>query len=263
MKYIFNLLKIILILAIGAYVVAFYYSDKLIGIDSGISAATFKDPVQTKLKPTYIKNFKNGNYDYVVSSVVDYKISGIVVSKMDYKPADNSAEKIVRYDLCMVWGDNVMDKTYMSPNISYSQSQRFCTYSFSNGASLNTMQISNNHIVTANEAVLEKLKSIKLGDEISITGQLVNMSATGAANENSDIKTQTWTTSVDWTDTGLDASEVIYVDSIDILAPAHKVGTEVSTYALWAIAGITGFFVLKFMLTILFLRPKNNNGFVN
>ncbi len=260
MKYIFKLLKIILIISIGAYIVAFYYSDKLIGIDSGISAATYKDPVQTKIKPSYKINFKNGNYDYSITPVADYKISGIVVSKMDYNPADTDVEKVIRYDLCMVWGDNVMDKTYLSPNISYSQNQRFCTYSFSSGASLNTIQISNSHLITTNEAVLEKLKSIKRGDEIVITGQLVNMSATGAANINSDIKTQTWSTSINRTDTGPGACEVIYVESIDIVTPAHKVGDQVSQYALWAIEGIFGFFVLKFMLTILFLRPKKING---
>ncbi|NCQ54399.1 hypothetical protein COV88_03670 [Candidatus Saccharibacteria bacterium CG11_big_fil_rev_8_21_14_0_20_41_19] len=258
MKYFFGLLKLVLIVSIIAFAVTFYYKDKLVSISSDVHPATLKDPVQTPLKSSYKITFPYNQYSYVVNPLYDYKITGVVVSKFDYDPAENDAEKVIRYDLCMAWGKNVSDSVYLSPNISFSQNQRFCNYKYSQDIGFNANQMSNNHLVTTNESILEKLKTISNGDEISITGQLINMTASGTGNDNSGLKSLTWNSSTTRTDTGAGACEVIYVESIDILTSAHEQGNQINTYAMYAIGAIFALLFLKLSFIVLFLKPDKN-----
>lgn len=258
MKYFFKFLKYLLIVLIIAYAVTFYYRDKLVSISSNIHPATLKDPVQTPAKITAKIIFPYNQYSYVVNPIYDYKITGVVVSKFDYDPAENDPEKVIRYDLCMAWGKNVSDNIYLSPNISFSQNQRFCNYKYSQDIGFNTNQLSNNHLVTTNEYILEKLKTISNGDEISITGQLINMTASGTGNDNSGLKSLNWSSSTNRTDTGARACEVIYVESIDILTSAHEQGNQINTYSMYAIGAIFALFFLRLSFIVLFLKPNKN-----
>lgn len=261
MKYVYKFLELLLVILVIAFAVSYYYKDKLISIPN-VHPATLKDPIQKTVTSSYKINFKNYNYTYEVTPVADYKITGVVVSKSDYNQPNDDPEKVVRFDICMVWGKNVSDNIYLSPNISFSQNQRLCNYKFSGDVGLHEDQISNNCIVTTNSSIIDKIQSINIGDEISITGQLVNLSASGSANEYSSLKSYNWSTSTDRKDTGARAYEMIYVESIDILTSAHETGIKVNTYSLWAIGGIIALFILRAMVIILFLKPKRNSGLI-
>ena len=68
----------------------------------------------------------------------------------------------------------------------------------------------------------KQLKRILTGDQITLRGKLVNVTARlvgeGGRYDSASI---TWNTSTTRTDTGAGACEVIYVEDVQILRPAH------------------------------------------
>ncbi|MEI7918317.1 MAG: hypothetical protein WCH58_02940 [Candidatus Saccharibacteria bacterium] len=258
MKYIFRFLLILLLFSAGVF--GYSYFQKNILVDNKyVSSASLAEPVQDTSDDSYSISFKSGNYDYAVNPLFNYTITGVVVSKHDYNPADTDIERPIRYDLCIVWGKNVSEKTYVSPDISFSQSQRFCNYSFHNSPTFYTPQISNSHIVTTSSAVLDKLQSINPGDEVKITGQLVNLSVTGN-DSNGQMVNNTWKSSTDRKDTGAGACEVIYVDSVDILSTVHEKDVVMNSYSYYVIIGLLIIFIIRAIIFVLFTGTKKNNG---
>lgn len=256
MKYIFRFLLIIFILAVGIFGFS-YFKKNLLVENKNISSASLAEPVQTTSDESYSISFKSGNYDYAVDPLYNYTITGVVVSRHDYNPADNDSEKPIRYDLCIVWGKNISEKTYLSPDVSFSQGQRFCNYSFHNSPTFYTQQISNNHIVTTNGAILDKLQSINPGDEVKISGQLVNLSVSGVDSGGSKVNSS-WKTSTDRKDTGAGACEVIYVDSVDVLSATHQQDVVANDYSYYVIIGIVALFAVKVVIFILFAGSKKD-----
>jgi hypothetical protein len=161
----------------------------------------------------------------------------------------------------MVWGSNVTDKTYLSPDISFSQDNRFCNYHYSKPVDFNIKQISNNHLVTTDESVLKVIESIENGDEVMITGMLVNLFATPLAT---DASTRSWNSSTNREDTGAGACEVIYVESIDVLAAAHNFDKNLNQYSLWGILTVLAIFILEIIAVVVFIKPKTKDagGFI-
>jgi hypothetical protein len=262
-KYINIIVRLIFVALLVTFVISYFVKDNLVGISS-IHDSTKSNPVQTTIKNAKNFSFNVGESNYGVAPIDDYKISGVVVSKHDYNPPDYDIEKPARYDLCLVWGSNVVDKIYLSPDISFSQSDRFCNYHYSKPVNFNTNGISNNHLITTNDSVLAKLATIRDGDEVLVTGRLINM--TGFTTDSrAEVKNYHWNSSTIRTDTGEGACEVIYVDSIDILTPSHNFGVEVNQYSLWAIIGIIAIFVLQILSLVLFIKPKTKGagGFYN
>ncbi len=258
MKYIFRFLLILFLFAVGVFGYSFFQKNILIE-NKNVSSASLTEPVQTTSDDSYSISFKSGNYDYAVNPLHNYTITGVVVSKHDYNPDETDIERPIRYDLCIVWGKNISEKTYISTDISFSQSQRFCNYSYHNSPTFYTQQISNNHIVTTNGAILDKLQSVNPGDEVKISGQLVNLSVMGN-DSNGQIVNNTWKSSTDRKDTGAGACEVIYVDSVDILSTVHEKDVVMNNYSYYVIIGLVVIFIIRAIVFVLFTGTKKNNG---
>lgn len=227
--------------------------NQLSGLDS-VTADTLKDPIQAAVTTSEKINFKNGDYDYVATPLYDYKIAGVILSKYDYNPDDSDAEKVIRYDLCMAWGQNVSDKVYLSSNISFSQSNRFCNFYYSGSTSFRSDQASNNHLVTMDDEVLRILKTINRGDEVVITGKLINMTA-GNANKSDANNLKSWTTSTDRQDTSSGACEVIYVESIQVLKSAHNTEIAANRYSFIGILIMSSVLFLRLLWFLIFIQP--------
>jgi len=264
MKRVNLFLRLLLIVFVIVFGVSFFTKNRLVQIND-IHAATFKDPIQTAITKSPTINFKSGDYQYITSPLFDYKITGVVVSKHDYNPSDDNIEKPIRYDLCIVWGQNVKDKIYLSSKLSFSQGNRFCNYNYSEPVSFDTNQISNNHLVTINDVILDRIKSINTGDEVTVSGKLINMTASGNYNDDTAPHGMSWSTSTIRTDTGAGACEVILVDSVDVLTSVHETDSTVNMYSLLAIAGVMAIFVLELIAAFFYIKPKTKSpgGFIH
>lgn len=253
-------LRLLFIAFIAAFLISFFNKGRLVEI-SNLDDSVKVDPVQTTATRPHKIEFSSDSNDYVATPLYDYKISGIVVSKHDYGAGAGSLSKPIRYDLCMVWGRNVTDKTYLSPDISFSQDDRFCNYNYSKPVDFDIRQISNNHLVTTNEDILKVIETIENGDEVVITGMLVDLFASPRAT---DVSTRSWSSSTNRDDTGAGACEVIYVESIEILASAHAFDKNLNQYSIWGILAVLAIFAIEIIAVVVFVKPKSKDagGFI-
>lgn len=161
----------------------------------------FHEPIIIKIK----------NRDYVLSLQASYKISGIVLAKNTFFLLDGGAE-LSPIDVGLAWGK--MAEPEYDKYMSYSSSGRFLqwnyrmdfpfTFDFLNS------HVSHNHIIPANENILNAVKSLKIKEKVYIEGYLVNVKS------ESDNYKFTWFTSLSRYDTSAGACEVFYVNKIQI-----------------------------------------------
>jgi hypothetical protein len=117
-------------------------------------------------------------------------------------------------DLCVVWGTNALSGGYR--DLSFSSGQWTCNFETSSDAAwraFDITKISNNHLLTDNSQLAKKLKSIRIGDQIHLTGRLASyrhFSGNGFARGTSTVRT----------DTGNGACETIFVSEVNVLRSA-------------------------------------------
>lgn len=257
-------MRVAFVTALVAFGWSFYNLNQIGRVDN-LNSATKSDPVQTAIAKMDPIIFKTAAYTYTASPSYDYTITGIVVSKQDYEPQETDVTLPMRYDICMVWGKNATSGIYLSPDVSFSQNQRFCNFNYSGSLDFNKAELSNNHIVTTDQAILDKIKMIRRGDEISITGYLINMNAMPNSSAVYDsTKVTKWDTSITRTDTGAGACEVIYVKSLDILTDSHVLDKQQNQYSLWGLIGTSSMFIIELFIIMLFVKPKARtaSGFI-
>jgi hypothetical protein len=141
---------------------------------------------------------------YILKPVDTYEISATVGSKLPY----HDEMEISPVDLCMAWGKMADDDN--NGLITYGQSLRYCFTQYNGQLPRSYVEshVSNNHIIPANDSILEAIKSIKEGDKVTIKGYLVDVSKSklnGVWN---------WRTSQTRFDKGSGACEIIYVTEV-------------------------------------------------
>ena len=172
--------------------------------------------------PSVIK-FQKNDYAYAVTPIYDYEVSALIVSKLNYKAF--SIEKFARvfsYDLCLIWGSNIASGTYRNKTLKFSQDCRWCFAQWYGDVNLNWEEFSNNHLLINNSDVEKKVKSLVVGDQIKIKGQLVNVKASLISNPGRfDSSEYTWNSGIEKTGLGAGACKVIYVEKLEILKKAN------------------------------------------
>lgn len=179
---------------------------------------TLNDPSQAPTNATEF-NYEHKGYSYTVTPLFEYELSGMVVSRKDYEKVrraeDRADNTLFPTDLCMIWDENLKNGSYMSDSTTFSQNARWCTWQWQEGAAVVNEAAANSHLMFTDEKVKAKLRGIGPGDQIKITGKLVNVH-----NTDSDIppqKTVVRNTSTVRTDSGDQACEDIWVENIEIL----------------------------------------------
>ncbi len=244
MKKVLSILTYILIII---FIISYFYKGKLAQVNN-VTEATYNDPIQTEVKSNNEIDFTGDGFEYKATPLYDYTVTGIVVSKKNYNTLGSKGiDKSVPYDLCIVWGNNVKEKTYLS-SIKFKQDQRFCFYHYSQNASFYPNQLSNNHLLISDDSVFKAEKAINIGDEVQIKGRLVNVIATKTDGSK---KYFTWNTSTERTDSGAGACEVIYTESINILHRANPIASY--SYAL----SLYSLFFVVFVRFALFVTIKD------
>lgn len=199
------------------------------------------EPRQT---PTRARPFQAtfNDVDYQVEPEYAYELYGLVVS---FRHHDGNSrmhflanDHLNMMDVCVVWGDSAVSRTLgkidfwngiFTCNVKTRDSDAWSAFSM--------QQLSNNHLISADEAIRDQVKAIRVGDQIRVRGYLASYSSESGGKRG---------TSTTRTDTGDGACETVFVEEFDIV----RAGKNVWRQSMWA-----SLVVLVLGLIVHFRRP--------
>jgi hypothetical protein len=155
-------------------------------------------------------------YTYTLTRRVAYEIAGLVVSQHRgdalfnlYHQADPGNIR----DVCVVWGEAVTNGSYRK--VKFSSGEFTCSYSWSGGftPAFRPEKASNNHLIPGDRAIARRIGAIRVGDQIRMTGLLVDYRVT---KDGQHVFTRR--TSLTRGDTGNGACEILYVTGLSVVA---------------------------------------------
>jgi hypothetical protein len=169
---------------------------------------------------------------YTVEPQFAYELHGMVVS---YRLHDGSSrmhrlanDHLNVADLCVVWSDTAFSPTLRK--IDFWNGIFTCNFQTRDAeawARFKANQISNNHLLSAEPGIRERIGAVRIGDQIRVRGWLASYGS-GASKRG---------TSTTREDTGDGACETIFVESFDVLEPARS-GWRLTLYASLAVLAI-------------------------
>lgn len=135
-----------------------------------------QDPIQTNVdEPNF--NFEYRGTEYRVKPMTDYEIWGMIVTHNNINAWYNyyhDKDTVNFKDVCLAWGDNIETGVYQ--DTKFTSGEWTCYYEIwgkENIDKFNKTQVSNNHLITADEKIQKLIQSMKKGDQIYIRGKLV------------------------------------------------------------------------------------------
>jgi len=153
---------------------------------------------------------------YRIEPEFDYDLYGLVVS---YRQHDGSSTMHRRAhdhlnvaDLCVVWSDTAFSPTLR--RINFWNGIFTCNFETRDAeawARFATNQVSNNHLLSADELIRNRVASVRIGDQIHVRGLLASYASPGGRRG----------TSITREDQGNGACETIYIEDFAVLEAAH------------------------------------------
>ena len=188
-----------------------------------IHSDALPEPTQTPLTNVPAFTFSRNGYAYEVEPLFKYVLRGLIVHRLDYSWfAIDRSEKAFPLDLCVIWGSNLSNGYYRAETIHFSQDCRWCWAQWHGQFGFRMDELSNNHLLVDNPALERQLQQLRTGDQIKLSGQLVNVKARATSSVGQyDSPVSVWNTSITRTDSGAGACEVIYVENIEVLKPGN------------------------------------------
>lgn len=198
------------------------------------AAITTGEPVQ---QPTDRRPFTTTikGHTYTLVPRAEYDISGLVVSRHRgdallnlYHKADPGNIE----DVCVVWGEQITNGSYRA--VTYSSGEFTCWYQWSGSVAppFRPDKFANNHLIPADEIVARRIRAIRIGDQVRMTGLLVDYSVSSGGQE-----VFTRRTSLTREDTGNGACEILYATDVSVVRPGSRLAADGATYAWWASLG--------------------------
>ena len=188
-------------LVVGALLMgAYFWSGREIGRPAGVLVA--EEPVQRQVYTSLLRQ-KNG---YHIALLASFDIRARVIAAERYRFDRGAALSPV--DLALGWG--AMSDSDVLKQISISQGGRLFSWWVNKDYPVprNVIEThsANMHMIPANDDIERRLKSIRAGNLVHITGYLVE------ATNNDGFR---WKSSLTRTDTGAGACELVWVESLD------------------------------------------------
>ena len=184
-----------------------------------------REPTQ---KPTTERPFeaKYEGVNYQVEPHFEYDLYGTVVS---YRHHDGDSRMHMRsndhlnmLDVCVIWGDNTnnprLDKIDFWNGIFTCNVQ---TRDQAAWEAFDMYQLSNNHLISDDDFIRDRVKDVRIGDQIRLRGLLASYGSENGGKRG---------TSTTRLDTGDGACETLFVQHFDIVRPARSYW-RISMYA--------------------------------
>ena len=181
---------------------------------SQINKAILQNPIQL-LHMGDRQTIKLGNRAFEVEPVGNISLWGVVTA-IDGK---SGIEENQFFSVCMMWGENIALYKSKSYKCWHSNGQCVIKVNPKQKNRFKLSNFSNNHILLPTETLVNQASALNVGDQIKISGQLVNLRNPGEANW---IKS-----SLHRHDVGDGACEIIMPDSIEII------GRQAMSLSIW------------------------------
>lgn len=172
----------------------------------------FTDPIQKPISTSPIEIEAN-KVNYKIEPLYEYEIAGLVVSFQHHNGKFGLHnlwnDHLNMADFCLLWGNNI-NKTDLS-KLDFWNGQFTCNVKTSDSqvwTNFSMRDISNNHLLTADNSIRKQLKNVRIGDQIRLRGYLASYSNNQGFNRG---------TSTTREDTGNGACETIYLESVEVL----------------------------------------------
>lgn len=260
MHFLFKASKILLLVCLAVFIVTFLIQKQYRSVNK-IQPAVLEMPLQVEMQDQTEIKFIRDEYEYVLTPLFNYQISGFVVHKMDYRWFSiHKSDSVFPLDLCLIWGDNVQKRVYKSKQLRFSQDMRFCFWQYyGDNIYLNAAGISNNHLLVRNDTLFHEINSVRAGDQVEIRGKLVNVQARnmGKPGEYDPSYFEMHSSTVR-EDTSAGACEIIYVEDFKILQRGHPRAWYTYRASFYALIGLVILNILLFILEMLQLGRKGN-----
>jgi hypothetical protein len=180
---------------------------------------------------------------YRVEPLYSYELYGLVVSYRQHDGEDSmhrwSNDHLNMADVCVVWSDTAFAPTLRELDfwngIFTCNVQTRDSYAWSQ---FKMNQLSNNHLISADPFIRDRVEEIRIGDQIRVKGMLARYGAAGGGLRG---------TSTTRDDTGDGACETILVEEFQVVVPGSS-GWRVAMWAALAvlIAALAVHFVLPY-----------------
>jgi hypothetical protein len=235
-------LRLTLLVSLGLFAISCLLKGNLPDGDE-ILEDLFQQPLQTAANVAPFQ-IQAGEMVYTITPLYNYELYGLVVSHhncgtwWDIYHHGQWRDFINVKDLCVLWGSNVRTEVYK--DMRFTSDSWTCTYYWPNqevGARFNHACLSNNHLLSHDEAVTKALLDTETGDQIYLRGYLAEYS-----HSHGDFYRGTSTIR---TDTGNGACETIYVEDYEILKRGNP---------FWRMAFSTSKHVILLSLLIIIVR---------
>jgi hypothetical protein len=179
-----------------------YWHDRPVAVPAGGIAPN--EPVQVNVEKGVI--YRQGNIE--LEALANFDIEARVLSKEIYH-LDRESE-LVPVDLALGWG--AMSDSEVLEKLSISQSGRFYFYRWEDEPPRSPSEIAshsaNMHLIPTSSDIEAKIRGVRIGQVVHITGQLVEARSPDGWH---------WSSSLSRDDTGAGACELVRVESLDIL----------------------------------------------
>jgi hypothetical protein len=206
--------KIVLVTSTAVLLVSFWLRNSLPSGSNLLPQLAAEPRQRPSAKPPF--NVDYSGVQYAVEPQFEYELTGMVVS---YRQHDGNSrmhrasnDHLNVADLCVVWGS-----TAASPHLSDINfwngifTCNFQTSSRTAWESIRPEQISNNHLLSADDLTRGQVADVKIGDQIRVRGWLASYGSGGNKRGTSTTRA----------DTGDGACETIFVNDFAIVRPAR------------------------------------------
>lgn len=208
-----------------------------VAFDPAVAEEPKQAPTSRKPFPVEFKGV-----EYRVEPEFEYDLYGMIVSYRHHGEASRmhrlAHDHLNMADICVVWGKTA-ESDYLDEldfwngiftcNVHTSSSEAW--------AHFDRTQLSNNHLISSDASIRERVSDIDVGDQVHVRGVLAAYSSDGGGRRG---------TSTTRDDTGDGACETIFIDEFEIIEPARSY---------WSMATYLSLLVIAITTTRHFRRP--------
>lgn len=240
MKYFYKFINFLLLLCVIGFITSWFLLKNL-PLQNEIKKELLNEPIQTETSAEPF-SFEYREKEYKVIPKAEYELWGLVVSHNNINKWYNvyhDKNSVNIKDLCVVWGKNI--ETGIYEKVSYKSGEWTCYYQYGSDAVgiFNNYQLSNNHLLSDNEEVREKIREARIGDQIYFKGMLA------AYGEKSIPEKYFRSSSMSRKDQGNNSCETVFVNDFKILKKGLAWQYNLKN---WSIKIFLGLIILKILL---------------
>lgn len=223
-RHIQRLLNALLLPALVIFVLAWQQRQRLprpAAIRSELARAPLQSP--TDRAPFHF-SYRGNSYE--VRPMAEYQLWGLIVTHNDIQGITDTAhdaDSVDTRDICVLWGSNLAASDYLKA--SYSSGNWTCHVEYPAGTRIEFTELSNNHLITADDEIRQQINHLQVGDQVYLKGALVGY-------RDPRLQGESWrNSSLVRTDQGNGACEVVYVEELQVLRasnPAWRTAFNVS-----------------------------------